>query len=179
MTDNNQHHNLHAIGGTNMADRTVLVHRQDAEGALIVNALTGQIAQSIDERPEWSDGLATALLGERLQWWTTRLGAQFTEEQKFPQAIAYEDLGWLVVSEDGESIVETDADVEFRMDLLANYMGLNRAAPVGSEEATHTKGTILAEVEIGMDQARTEHEASALEEAQTQGFDTKTGTHHG
>jgi hypothetical protein len=182
MTDKDQHHNLHTQGSGPVAERTVLVHKKDAEGALIVNALTGQIAQPIDERPEWSEGLATALLGERLKFWGDRLGPQFTDELKFPQAIAFEDLGWLIVDEDGE-VNETEADAEFRMDLLASYHGIDRSAPEGSAESNFStgRGKVLAEVEIGMDRLRTGDEVSAMEKSQGEGFseDRKTGTHEG
>lgn len=160
---------------TDLAHKTILVHKENEEGALIIDALTGQIKQPINERPDWSEGLTCALLAERLKFYTDRLGSErFTGSLQFPQAIAFEDLGWIAVSEDGNE-VELEADTEHRMEFLAGMLGLDR------EEGGHVAGhaeKVLAEVEISKDTHRTADEAKAFEDAQVQGFDQKTGTNN-
>lgn len=156
-----------------LSERTIPVHKIDSEGVLLINAMTGQVQQPLDERPEWSEGLACALLAERHGWYSKRLGAQYADEHKQPEAFAYEDLGWLGVDEDGEP-VELSADEEHRMETIAGALGLDR-------EEGEIRGKTLAEVELSLDRERTEGEVAALEEAQEQGFQEvrRDGTNHG
>lgn len=148
--------------------RTVLVHRKDEEGALIIDAHTGKITQPADEVPAWANGLAVALLAERHGFYTQRLGTGYTDAMKTPDLLAYEDLGWLATGEDGEA-VEIEADDEHRREVLAEVLGIDRSA-----DAFDTKS--LGEVEIAMDRNRTPEEMAAFEHSQTAGFAEKTGT---
>lgn len=162
-----------SIDNTNQTpagQRTVLVHKADAEGALIINALSGQIEQDPMERPEWAEGLACGLTGERHKFYTDRLGPYYTDEQKLTDTLAFEDLGWLAVDPEGNP-VELEADAEHRMSVVAEVLGMNRPDDLW-EPTQITRGRILAEVEIGMDRERTEGEVAALERAQEQGFGT-------
>jgi hypothetical protein len=52
----------------------VIVHKKDAEGALIIGSLSGRVIQPIMEQPEWAEGLVVALLSERHEFYMTRLG---------------------------------------------------------------------------------------------------------
>lgn len=155
---------------TPISQRTILVHKKDAEGALIINALTGHIQQPLDERPEWSEGLTLALLSERHGYYTKRLGSGYTGSMQSPETIAYEDLGWIGVDAEGEP-VELDADAEHRMGVIAEVLGITRTDNLSD---TGALGTFVAEVEIAMDRERTPQEVAAFEHAQQEGF--KTGT---
>lgn len=156
------------MNNTNTTTHTALVHKKDAEGALIIDALTGHIIQDPMERPDWSEGLSVALLGERLGYYNTRLGHHFTDDMKKPEAYAYEDLGWIGVDGEGDPL-EIEADAEHRMSVIAEVLGVNR------EDGTVT-GTVAAEVEIAFDKERTGDEVAALELAQSHGFEQATGT---
>ncbi|GJE18739.1 hypothetical protein [Methylobacterium marchantiae] len=152
------------------SERTALVHKTDHEGVLIINALDGRITMPLMDRPEWADGYAVALLSERHGFYATRLGAQYADEHKFPEAFNVADLAWLVVNED-QDLVEIDADSEYRMDVLADAFGMDR-------EAGAITGKDLTEIELSLDRTRTEGEVAALETAQEHGFGsaTKDGT---
>jgi hypothetical protein len=156
-----------------LGERTVLIHKKDAEGALIVNAMTGIIQQDQNDRPEWAEGLSTALLSERLQFYTTRLGPHFTDELRNPDVLAFEDLGFIGVDEEGEPI-ELEADAEHRMETISTVFGIDRER---NEDGvgTHT-GYTVSEVEIGMQSTRSQEEQAAFERAAEQGFERQTGT---
>lgn len=148
---------------------TVLIHRANVEGALIVDALTGLIAQPLDERPDWAEGLSCALLAERLNWYSSRLSPEAMAPLKRPEAIAYEDLGWVAVDAEGEPF-EQEADAEHRMATLAELLGVSRPDDL-SEDIEHTHGRLLATADVEYrDPERTQEEASALEDAATSGF---------
>jgi hypothetical protein len=150
-----------------LSERTIPVHKQDCEGVLYINAVTGLVQQPIEERPEWADGLACALTAERHGWYSSRLGAQYAAEHRHPEAYAYEDLGWLAINEEGEEF-EIEADSEHRMEIIATVAGLDR------EEGTFT-GANLTEVELSLDRTREAGEVAALEKAQEEGFEAVRG----
>lgn len=157
---------------TTLADKTLLVHRKDHEGAVQINATTGIIVTANDERPEWSDGLTVALINERDQFYTSRLGPAYTNEMRRPEVLEYADLSWIGVDEEGHE-VEIEADAEHRMQTLADIVGVDRSADATAE---HTKGTILAEAEVAYDRERTFEEQAALEQAQQERVGKLTGT---
>lgn len=156
--------------GTNVqpiSERTIPVHKTDHEGVIHVNAYTGIITTPNDERPEWADGLSTALIVERHGWYSSRLGQQYGDEHKHPAAFNFADLGWIGLDDEGEP-VELDADVEFRMEVLAGVAGIDREEGILETGTGRFKN--LAEVEIAMDRERTGEEIAAMETAQDQGF---------
>jgi hypothetical protein len=161
--------------------QTTLVHKKDEEGALTIETLTGQITTPISERPEWAAGLVLADLSERLGWYAHRLGENFTQEHKTPQAIAYEDLSWMALDEDGELMTTTLAngetvasgiqfDHEFRMNVIATITGVERSEDAAEFSGLAAGGRILAEAEVATDQFRTSAEITAFQEAQKEGF---------
>lgn len=160
------------MDNTTIADKTLLVHRKDHEGALQINATTGIITTPNDERPEWSDGLTVALINERDQFYTSRLGPMYTETMRRPEVLEYADLSWIGVNEEGHE-VEIEADAEHRMQTLADLVGVDRSADATAE---HTSGTILAEAEIAYNRERTFEEQAALEQAQKEQPGKLTGT---
>lgn len=153
---------------------TIMVHKDNEEGALLIDRATGIINQSNDERPEWSDGLTTALLAERHSFYNERLGPAYTEAMQQPDMLNYADLGWLTVDTEGDA-KEIEADAEFRMNVIAAATGIDREEGfdkpgLGMEGSGH-------EVEIALDKNRTADEQAALEESQRTGFNEATGTH--
>lgn len=155
---------------TTTAETLLTVHRTDHEGVLQVNALTGIITTPNDERPDWAEGLTCALLAEHKQFYASRLGeAGVKLASETAEMLNYEDLGWIGVDEDGNE-VEIEAQAEFRMNLIADLIGVDR------ETGEITGGKVLAEAEIAMDRNRTPEEAAAFEHSQEVGFDKATGT---
>lgn len=153
-------------------NRKAIVHKSDAEGGLIIDRLTGHVIQPLMERPEWAEGLTLALLAERHGFYTTRLGPLYTAEMKNPEIFEFADLGWIGTTAEGEA-VEIEADAEHRMEVIAKVTGVDR------ETGAHETGkgwNLAAEVEVAMDQHRTDAEAAALLTSQEQAFDRKTGT---
>lgn len=156
---------------TSTTEPTKIVQRTDHEGVLQINAHTGLIVTPNDERPDWADGLACALLNERNEFYVQRLGAAYTDELRNPEALHYEDLGWVAVDEAGDE-VEIEADAEHRMQFIADLIGVDR-------ETGEIKGTVLAETEIAMDRTRSPEELAAFEHSQEAGFQQATGTSGG
>lgn len=153
---------------------TTLVHKKDHEGALTIDTLTGQITTPLMDRPEWAAGLAVADLAERLGFYASRLGDQFAQEHKTPQAIAFEDLGWLTVDEEGEAGA-IEADMEFRMTVVAEVLGIDRPNDL-SIPTTVANGRVLQEVELSLDRERTPEEIAAFQEAQREEFERTHAT---
>lgn len=150
------------------AERTIPVLKDDHEGALLINAISGVVQQDPMERPEWADGLATALLAERHTYYSSRLGQQYADEHKEPEAFNFDDLGWIAVDAEGAEL-EMSASEEYRMEVIGAALGLDR-------ENDTMAGTTLAEVELTLNRERTDGEVGALEETQREGFERKTGT---
>lgn len=149
------------------AETLLTVHRTDHEGVLQVSSLTGIITTPNDERPDWAEGLTCALLAEHRGYYTARLGAA-SPLASGGEMLNYEDLGWIGVDEDGHE-VEIEANAEFRMNRIAEVIGVNR-------ETGEITGNVLAEAEIAFDRNRTDEEAAALDRSQDVTAFDKTGT---
>lgn len=154
---------------------TTLVHKKDCEGALTIDTLTGQITTPLMDRPDWAQGLAVADLSERLGYYAQRLGNEFAQGHKTPQAIAYEDLDWMTVDEAGEVAETIKADTEFRMTVIAEVLGMARPNDL-SIPATVSNGRVLAEVEMSLDRERTPAEIAAFQDAQREAFEKQHAT---
>lgn len=142
---------------------TVMVHKKDHEGALLIDANTGLPNGPVDERPEWSDGYTAALLNERREFYAKRLGPTSTDEHQYPQMIDTDDLGWIAVDATGSEF-EIEASAEHRMNVIGELAGVDMT----TGEAT---GTNMVTAEIALDTARTDEQASALEQSQEAGFE--------
>lgn len=127
----------------------IAVHKEGEEGAIHIDAKEGRVLTQVDERPEWANGLAAAMLAERVGWYERRLGAQLPEAVRSPELIAYQDLEWIGLDAEGDE-VHLEADAEFRMNLLAGMMGVDRQDyddeknfknAVASTEVEHTYRT--------------------------------------
>ncbi|MCW2317096.1 hypothetical protein M2322_002650 [Rhodoblastus acidophilus] len=151
--------------------KTLLVHKDDCEGALIIDALTGVITQPINERPEWAEGLAVALLAERTGWYAKRLGPDYAKTHAAPDVLNFADLGWLGVDAEG-SPVELDAAAEHRMAMIAEHLGVHRDADLSHGKHDNTTGE-LAHVVLDMDThaaLTSEEDAKAFDKAIQDGF---------
>lgn len=155
------------------ADKTVIIHKANCEGGLEVNAMTGIIVTPVGERPDWAAGFAVALLHERDLFYSKRLDPR--DHNAHPEAIDSQDLGWIVINEDGDQ-AELDASPEFRMAVLAEYAGISRPADL-SEAIKHSGSwKAVAEATLAFDADRSDTEARALEEATKADFKSATGT---
>lgn len=145
--------------------KPIIVHKAGEEGTMEVDALTGAILTQVDQRPEWAEGLAAALLQERHTFYELRFGKQSTQyaEVAKADAIEYADLGWIGVNEDGDE-VEIEASAEYRSEVVAKALGIDTIEGSLGDGVTH-------EVEVDTKRhTMSQHERNALEQAQTQGF---------
>ena len=123
----------HSQADAELHGTPILIHREGAEGALAIDSLTGKITTPINERPDWSEGLAVADLAERHGFYSTRLGPDFAAQRLLDNPIDYRDLGWVGVDATGE-LLEIEADSEFRMDVIAEATGTVRTDDLDNEE---------------------------------------------
>jgi hypothetical protein len=170
----------HDMGSTG---KFIIVTKSGEEGGIMVDAFTG-IVQTPNENPQWAQGLTNALLAERHIFYTDRLGGLYTDELKQPEAIAFEDLSWVHVSELPEPILDEqtglmqnvelsqlDADHEFRMNIIAEVTGI--AGDIDLAEGTFGKDAITAA--IARDNQRTAEELASMEQAGQEGFKAVNG----
>lgn len=164
--------------GIGTSGKTVIVTKQGEEGGIEIDAFTG-IVMNPNDNPEWATGLANALLAERHIFYSTRLGGLYTDELKQPDALAFEDLSWVHVTELDEprkneqtglmehvELTQLDADHEFRMSVIAEVTGI--AGDIDLEEGTFGKDAITAS--IARDNMRTAEELASMEQAGREGF---------
>lgn len=104
--------------------KRIIVHKKGEEGAFHVDAMTGLVLTPPEERPMWSEGLATAMLAERVGYYERALGTNIPEGLRAPDAIAYEDLSWIGVDQEGDE-VEIEANAEFRSEVLAELLSID------------------------------------------------------
>lgn len=172
--------------------QVVIVTKQGEDGGITLDGFTGVVLRvGGEELPEWSEGLSQALLAERHIFYSSRLGGLYTDELKFPETIAYEDLGWVHVSELNEPLLVTpemrdpetnaitqhavyehvelntvDANHEFRMERISEITGI--AGDIDLEEGTFGKDAITQA--ISRDNERTAEELASMEQAKQEGF---------
>ncbi|RWP84768.1 MAG: hypothetical protein EOR11_20115 [Mesorhizobium sp.] len=158
-----------------LTGKTVHVHKQNEEGMLAIDAFTGQVIMDADT-PEWAKdaGLVVAQLTERHVFYGKRLGDDYAASHQQPDILAFEDLGWLCLVDNGtaephEAIVQADA--EFRMNVVAEVLGINRdaddatnAEPLGADASGWS-------MEQYSNQTRSQAELDALEAARIQQFE--------
>lgn len=104
--------------------KRILIHKTGEEGAFHVDAMTGMILTPPEERPDWAEGLATAMLAERVGFYERRMGTNIPEVLRAPDAIAYEDLSWVGVDQEGDE-VEIEASHEHRSEVLAELLKID------------------------------------------------------
>ncbi|MCC5780514.1 hypothetical protein H7H48_15745 [Nitratireductor sp. B36] len=143
----------------------IAVHMEGQEGALHIDGLTGQIVTPNQERPEWADGYAVALLAERIGWYEQRLGHQLPEAIRKPQLLTAQDLGWIGVDAEGDE-VEIEANAEHRMELLAGYLGIDRT---DFDQERNFAGAI-AQADVDHTYVTQATDEATLEQVEGQGF---------
>lgn len=119
--------------------RQTAVHKQDCEGVLMIDPMSGNVLQLLADRPDWATELTVAQVAERDLYYGTRLGDLYTEELKVPEVLAFEDLSWLCVrplegdhselidadpNYDGFEHFELSADEAYRSHIVANVLGI-------------------------------------------------------
>lgn len=153
------------------------VHKKDGEAVLLIDSYTGQILPESKHGPDGIPGWATdlgvvmAMLGERALWYAKRVNGQMPEELKAPEVMAFEDLTWLSLNPSDGDETTIDADDEFRMEVLAQVLGINRS----EEDGVDTIAGKGLEVYVSSDNTRSEAELAELREAQEERF-AATGT---
>lgn len=158
----------HAVAG--LDGKPVMVHKKGEEGALIIGSLSGRIIQPLMERPDWAEGLTVALLAERHEFYVSRLG---TAPGESPM-LHFEDLGWIGVDAEGEAL-ELTADSEFRMDVLAETLGVIRTDDLSDTREDDTSGE-LGHVLLDETREYAHGEATTLAHEDVTSAEHKTGT---
>lgn len=108
---------------TNYGNR-VMIHKNGEEGGFHIDAMTGAILTPSNERPDWADGLATAMLAERVGHYERALGHHLPETMRTPQAINYADLSWVGVDAEGDE-VEIEASQDFRSEVISTILEID------------------------------------------------------
>jgi hypothetical protein len=149
---------------TENTQKTIRIHHEGLEGTIEVDALTGMVLTTTDERPEWADGLTCAALQERVGYYFgTEKSAPRLDRSRFEQQIIgaelidFQDLGWVAVDHEGQA-VELEANSEFRMEQTAQLLGIDRTA--------FNAAATEFEIEVGNDVSRTAEEAGVLKDMQ-------------
>lgn len=158
------------MGSYNMTNgnmtKTLIVHKEGEEGTLQIEAASGKIVTTLDQRPDWAEGLTTALVQERISFYESRFGAGSTAFQSLMNdttAIEFSDLGWLGVDAE-QNELEVSADPHYRSEVVAKALGIDTE----TGEMSHTA---LAEREVSREnRGRTPEEIAALEESVQSGF---------
>lgn len=158
----------HNVEGPGLTGKTAMVHKEGAEGILLIDALTGHVIPGQQDRPEWAEGLVLAQLAERHLFYTNRLGPQYADKHKAPELFAFEDIGWLGVDMATGDPIVSEASDEHRMNVVGTVLGIDR-------ETGSVKGS-LAEAEIARDDTRTEGELKDFRAAQDKGYKEAPGT---
>ncbi|TPJ33698.1 hypothetical protein [Mesorhizobium sp. B2-8-3] len=145
--------------------KQIIITKTGEEGAIFIDHLEGKVLTAADERPEWADGLANAMLAERSGWYEKRLGKQLSAELARPETIAFEDLEWIGIDAEGDE-VHLEADQDYRMDKLAEMMGIDRQDFDGEKNFKNA----IASAEVAHTYATQPTSEATLEEAEGQSF---------
>lgn len=144
-----------------MTSKTIIVHKEGSKETLLIDAHTGNILTAQEDRPSWHDGEIVALLAERSGYYAKTIG-------KVPETdiMNYEDLGWLGLDAEGDE-VEIEADAEWRMQNVADILGIDRSADNFDAEL---KGQ-LATATVHMEQVQNPTAEITLGEAEGKTFE--------
>ncbi|MBO6814539.1 MAG: hypothetical protein JJ891_06750 [Rhizobiaceae bacterium] len=153
--------------------KEVPVHKEGHEGVLMVDSLTGEVTTPTDQKPEWADGFAVALLAERTGYYESRLGTELSDELRSPEMFDADDLGWIGLDAEGDE-VEIEASGEKRMTLLAEELGVDRE---NLDEDQFSNAT--AEVEVDYSYITHPTDEATLSEAEGITFEEKQAAQAG
>lgn len=102
-----------------------IVHKEGEPGVILLD-LAGKIVTEPFDMPDWApEGIAVALLAERQRFYERSLGTVLAAPFLNTNAIAIDDLGWVATDADGAQ-VEREADAEYRMNLIAEVLEVDR-----------------------------------------------------
>lgn len=101
-----------------------IVHKEGEPGTLELNA-AGRVVTEQFDRPEWAGTSVLGLLAERNTFYQTRLGAELAEPLVTTNIINVLDLGFVAMDDEGNE-VELIADDEYRQNVLAAALGIDR-----------------------------------------------------
>ncbi len=145
--------------------KALTVHKAGAEGTILIDPMSGKIITPTDQQPDWCEGLATALVQERITFYEKRFGqgsAEFNDIMS-ASAVEFSDLSWLGVDASGDEL-ELYYDPGYRSEIVAKALGIDT-------ESGEMTGNVLAEREVSREnRGRTQTEIEALERSTTSGF---------
>lgn len=114
------------FGGHSLnSNRTAyIVHKEGEPGTLELSP-SGRVVTEPFNRPDWAGNVVLANLAERNMFYQTRLGAELAEPLVTTNIINVLDLGFVALDDEGNE-VELIADSEYRMNMLATTLGVDR-----------------------------------------------------
>lgn len=147
-----------------MTNKMITIVAEGQEGSFQIDALTGMV-QNVQDVPEWATGVATALLAERADFYTKRLGAEKAADHLSSQLVQFNDLGWIGVDNEGDE-VSIDAGEEHRREVVAKLLGMSIDPAHGDIDQAHgpTMRSLQLEAEEEAIQTATEE---TIQEATT------------
>lgn len=101
-----------------------IVHKE-GEAAILELSKSGRVVTEGFNKPEWAGQVVLAVLHERNEFYSKRLGGELAEPLLNTNVINFDDLCWVALDAEGEE-VELIADVEFRNNVLASVLGVDR-----------------------------------------------------
>lgn len=148
--------------------KLITVHKTGDEGTLQIDALQGKIVTPPDLQPDWASGLAVALTASRIEFYAKRLGGsgKHFEALKNLDVLEYSDLDWIGVDGEGEETM-IDHDPEFRAEVIARVLGINRDAAVEEGIVSDRDGKVI---EVTAMPDRTNEEWREMQETIARGF---------
>lgn len=113
-------------GASPPAGQHYVLHKDGEEGVLVVSRATGQITTPLNERPDWSEGLATALIQSRAHWWQARTAPEIAAKHLDETVANADDFGFIGLDGDGIEI-EIAASDEWRMEKMRELNAISDA----------------------------------------------------
>lgn len=165
-----------------LSGKSFVVHKTGEEGGLLIDAMSGAVLPNQPDRPEWSQGYAMAQLVERHGYYAKRLGVQFADTMKQPEAFNADDLAWLGLDEEGQE-VEIAASTEYRSQVLKDVLvaaGIIADTDTADvQEIIDGPGIVSYQTTVDIDRERTAEEISAIEKAASTNFEDLLKTSNG
>lgn len=123
----------------------MIIHADPAFlGGFVISSLSGEILTPPNERPEWAGGVVQAQLAERIGWYEKRIGEHLAEQRRVPDFINFQDLGWVGVDAEGD-VVAIDPDNQFRMEILAEYLEIDKSADNWEQQTMDKSVSVLVD----------------------------------
>jgi hypothetical protein len=146
----------------------IAVIKEGQEGGIHID-IEGKVVTRTIDRPEWADGYANAMLGERIGWYEQRLGTQLGETMRKPEILLADDLEWIGVDAEG-SEVHIESNGETRMSILAGLLGVD----LEDQEATAILKNSVVKGEVAHTYRTNPTNEETLGEIESQDFSEAT-----